>query len=383
MYEQAEPTQTPSSGPSSGQTSGPPPQPPPVYRNVSSGHVRHGKGASDKSQGEQETSTDDTYQDAEAVKRDATFTADRTCLGGASGRRSRALCSFIRSHQSCIAAGIAVLLSLIAMGLAPMTIINKEEISQLSTAFDALKHYLDDISTTVNALKSYHDMSATVDTLKRDQGDVRQLSATVDALKCSQDNISTTVDTLKRRQDNMSTTVDALKHHQDDMRRLTTTVDALKRNQDNMLQLTTTLDVLKHHQDDMRQLSTTVDALKHDLDKERDRATTLEQRLEEMKICQEGDGSSYRGTVSVTKTGKTCQDWSSMLPHFHAYTALWHPSDGLKENYCRNPDNKHNEGVWCFTTDPFTRWELCDVPVCVDGTVKQVFLVEVTFSRPQ
>jgi len=42
----------------------------------------------------------------------------------ASGRG--ALCSFIRSHQSCIAAGIAVLLSLVAVGLAPLMFINKE-----------------------------------------------------------------------------------------------------------------------------------------------------------------------------------------------------------------------------------------------------------------
>ena len=46
---------------------------------------------------------------------------DRTYSREASGRR--AFCSFIRSHRSCIAAGIAVL---IAVGLAPLTFINKE-----------------------------------------------------------------------------------------------------------------------------------------------------------------------------------------------------------------------------------------------------------------
>ncbi|CAH1253095.1 HSD17B6 [Branchiostoma lanceolatum] len=35
---------------------------------------------------------------------------------------------------------------------------------------------------------------------------------------------------------------------------------------------------------------------------------------------------------------------------------------GLEENYCRNTGNR--TGVWCYTTDPSTRWELCDVPVC-------------------
>ena len=32
-------------------------------------------------------------------------------------------------------------------------------------------------------------------------------------------------------------------------------------------------------------------------------------------------------------------------------------------NYCRNPDNSAG-GPWCYTTDPNTRWEYCDVPKC-------------------
>eukprot|EP00058_Branchiostoma_floridae_P015261 XP_002600749.1 hypothetical protein BRAFLDRAFT_83492 [Branchiostoma floridae] len=77
--------------------------------------------------------------------------ADRTYPGGESGRG--ALCSFIRSHHSCMIAGIAVLLSLLAVGLAPLTFINKEEISQLTTTFDAFKRDQDGMSTTVDALK--------------------------------------------------------------------------------------------------------------------------------------------------------------------------------------------------------------------------------------
>ncbi|XP_078589981.1 zinc metalloproteinase nas-7-like [Branchiostoma floridae x Branchiostoma japonicum] len=78
--------------------------------------------------------------------------------------------------------------------------------------------------------------------------------------------------------------------------------------------------------------------------------------------CQEGNGASYRGTVSVTETGKTCQRWDSQSPHGHSGTPANYPYSGLEENYCRNPSG-HTE-VWCYTTDPSTRWERCDVPVC-------------------
>ncbi|XP_035679974.1 C-type lectin domain family 3 member A homolog [Branchiostoma floridae] len=121
MYIQAK---HPFSRPDSGQTSGPPSQPPPVRQGGSHGRVRHGNGASGMSQEEQEASTH-TYEEAEAVKRCTTYTsADRMYPGGACGRG--ALCSFIRPHLSYLAAGIAVLLSLVAVGFAPLTFINKE-----------------------------------------------------------------------------------------------------------------------------------------------------------------------------------------------------------------------------------------------------------------
>ncbi|XP_019613870.1 PREDICTED: uncharacterized protein LOC109461842 [Branchiostoma belcheri] len=78
--------------------------------------------------------------------------------------------------------------------------------------------------------------------------------------------------------------------------------------------------------------------------------------------CQVRDGASYRGTVSVTRTGKTCQRWDRLFPHTHDKTPHNYPSSGLEENYCRNPDGE--PGVWCFTTNPLVRWELCEVPVC-------------------
>ncbi|XP_035657768.1 uncharacterized protein LOC118403261 [Branchiostoma floridae] len=84
-------------------------------------------------------------------------------------------------------------------------------------------------------------------------------------------------------------------------------------------------------------------------------------------VCRMGDGASYRGTVSKTETGKTCQRWDSQTPHGHEYTTAKYPSSGLEENYCRRTSDWTE--VWCFTTDPMAsaRWEFCDVPVCVVG----------------
>ncbi|XP_056619759.1 plasminogen-like [Triplophysa dalaica] len=88
--------------------------------------------------------------------------------------------------------------------------------------------------------------------------------------------------------------------------------------------------------------------------------------------CITGDGSSYRGTVSVTKSGKTCQSWTSQTPHKHDRTLENYPCKGLKENYCRNPDN--DRMPWCFTTDPKTRWEYCNVSRCDDQPKSGLYL---------
>ena len=80
------------------------------------------------------------------------------------------------------------------------------------------------------------------------------------------------------------------------------------------------------------------------------------------KECQEGDplGATYLGKKSVTASGLTCQVWSTSIPHKHQYTDLG------DHNHCRNPEDSFDEGVWCYTTDPNKRWELCEVPTCVD-----------------
>lgn len=106
--------------------------------------------------------------------------------------------------------------------------------------------------------------------------------------------------------------------------------------------------------------------------------------------CVSGIGSDYRGTKSKTKTGKTCQSWESKFPHRPKYvhtflccvtwyalcvyvmlfvhvccsiTPQTHPLADLESNLCRNPDGDSG-GPWCYTTDPSTRWEHCDVADC-------------------
>ncbi|XP_036104906.1 plasminogen [Molossus molossus] len=81
--------------------------------------------------------------------------------------------------------------------------------------------------------------------------------------------------------------------------------------------------------------------------------------------CKTGNGRSYRGTVSKTKNGVACQKWSESSPHVPKFSPTSHPSEGLEENYCRNPDDDR-KGPWCYTTDPSTRFDYCDIPECED-----------------
>lgn len=51
-------------------------------------------------------------------------------------------------------------------------------------------------------------------------------------------------------------------------------------------------------------------------------------------------------------------DWDVHTPHKHEkITPGIYPFDGLDKNYCRNPDD--DKMIWCYTTDPKTRWENC------------------------
>jgi len=81
-------------------------------------------------------------------------------------------------------------------------------------------------------------------------------------------------------------------------------------------------------------------------------------------VCvEDGDGgSSYRGDVAVTKSGRDCQRWDSKSLNGISYPDKY-PNDGLNDNYCRNPDGE--PGPWCFYAEGSSlSWGRCDVPIC-------------------
>uniref|UniRef100_A0A3B1ISG9 Kringle domain-containing protein n=1 Tax=Astyanax mexicanus TaxID=7994 RepID=A0A3B1ISG9_ASTMX len=75
--------------------------------------------------------------------------------------------------------------------------------------------------------------------------------------------------------------------------------------------------------------------------------------------CMHCSGENYRGKISTTESGLTCQRWDSQKPHNHGYI-IW--AGYLEENYCRNPDGEPKP--WCFTESPAKRWEFCSVSRC-------------------
>ncbi|XP_064626017.1 phosphatidylinositol phosphatase PTPRQ-like [Lineus longissimus] len=80
--------------------------------------------------------------------------------------------------------------------------------------------------------------------------------------------------------------------------------------------------------------------------------------VRECKTTQEG--KEYRGTMSTTRKGFTCDDWFNPYPLFRRYHK---PANSF--NYCRSPEETDKE-PWCYTTERTynNRFDYCDVPMC-------------------
>merc|ERR1719335_950588 len=73
-------------------------------------------------------------------------------------------------------------------------------------------------------------------------------------------------------------------------------------------------------------------------------------------------GKAYRGLMTTTNSGRTCQKWTVKKPH--SGTPEPNNENGLgNHNYCRNPDQSEDK-PWCFTMDPSVEKETCEVPIC-------------------
>uniref|UniRef100_A0A8C9TNP9 Hepatocyte growth factor n=1 Tax=Scleropages formosus TaxID=113540 RepID=A0A8C9TNP9_SCLFO len=78
--------------------------------------------------------------------------------------------------------------------------------------------------------------------------------------------------------------------------------------------------------------------------------------------CLTCNGEGYRGPMDHSETGKECQRWDLMEPHKHPFHPKRYPDKGLNDNFCRNPDNRLRP--WCYTLDPNTPWEYCNITAC-------------------
>jgi len=80
----------------------------------------------------------------------------------------------------------------------------------------------------------------------------------------------------------------------------------------------------------------------------------------------EGDdfGITYRGLVTSTTSGRTCQNWLDQHPHKIDFKP--DADNGLgNHNFCRNPDPEGSiKKPWCYTMDPTLEKEECEIPKC-------------------
>jgi hypothetical protein len=86
--------------------------------------------------------------------------------------------------------------------------------------------------------------------------------------------------------------------------------------------------------------------------------------------CDKVKQIDYRGNISITENGRTCQKWDEQSPNVHYWLSIDYPNADIHDNnYCRSPDG---EWPWCITTDTNILWEYCDIPSCPTTTMTSV-----------
>ncbi|XP_040031192.2 hepatocyte growth factor a isoform X1 [Gasterosteus aculeatus] len=98
------------------------------------------------------------------------------------------------------------------------------------------------------------------------------------------------------------------------------------------------------------------------------------------EVCMTCNGESYRGKLDHTESGKECQRWDSPRPNKHHFQPKKYRHKDLRDNYCRNPDNRLRP--WCYTMDPKTPWEYCNITLCDSDSCEDID-VNVTTSCVQ
>ncbi|CAC5356444.1 PLG [Mytilus coruscus] len=81
---------------------------------------------------------------------------------------------------------------------------------------------------------------------------------------------------------------------------------------------------------------------------------------------ESSSGTIYKGKITCTVTGRTCQRWDRDYPQKRYRNHIPENSEDLHSNYCRDPGPPYERAPWCYTTDSKVRWEFCHVPLCGD-----------------